>query len=249
LKLIKFLWSNDFDGGIITASNSADGYPVSNLKHRWHTLHWRSINAANEYIRINLEEAKPIKGLAIKYHNFQVGDTVKIQAYNDAWLDLDYEDTLTITPEKIIRLWDTAKIYQWWQILMETAPAAPATYHQIGRLFLGNTSGLSKTFSAQHSYNLIDPSGIEYSGGGQVSSNPKPKYKQMGYTFKGLTAEDKKTLEEIFENVGVGGDYFFCENVNELLFFYVRNISSWEIVDMKTSEKRYSLTIDMETLR
>ncbi|GAG57017.1 unnamed protein product [marine sediment metagenome] len=62
--MIKFLWSNDFDGGIITASNSADGYPVSNLKHRWHTLHWRSINAANEYIRINLEEAKPIKGLA-----------------------------------------------------------------------------------------------------------------------------------------------------------------------------------------
>jgi len=120
---------------------------------------------------------------------------------------------------------------------------------RVGRLFGGNTAALSKTFSSQYFYNLIDPSVVIRSSGGQKSSDKKTKFKQMGYAFKGLTAADKIILEAIYEEVGMSEAYFFCENVDDLLVYYVSNISSWEIVDMDTSKERYSLIINMETER
>lgn len=245
---VKFLYSNDFDSGTVTASSEAAGYPVSNIQHHWHTRHWRSTGLAAEWVKVDLGETKPIKALVIKYHNFQLGATVRIQAHADDthWDDPDLNELLTITADQINKLWTVAKSYRWWRLLITDA-GNPDGYVRIGREFLGGYSTITRPISYGFIQELIDPSNVLHSTGGQISANILTQYKELTYVFRALVAADIVTLKSIFASVGQRVPYFFCEIADGSVTYYVRNTAPWIITNMMG--ELYELEISLEEMR
>jgi len=249
MRKIRFLWNNLFDEGTVTASNSAVGFPVSCLKNRWHTRHWRSENLANEWVMVDLGAPKAIQALVIKYHNFPSGNEVRIQAHADPpnWGAPTLNEVLTITDDQIVKVWETAQTFQWWRILMVTINAAG--YQRMGRIYLGSFFEPTYDVTRAPKPTPVDPSIKLYSDDGQISTCPKTHYKKISFEFEMIPNADKATFDSIFDHVGVSKPYFICRDADDAATttYYVQNSEDFDYTPK--THGWWSLAINTETMR
>ena len=247
--IIRFLWNNLFDLGTITASSFVAGYPVTNIQNRWPTRQWRSDGAGNEEVIIDLlDPPKDIKALVVKYHNLLTGANVKIRAYTDAWITLDYEADLAITTGKpIVKFWETAITYRWLKLVL--VGVNPDGHDRIGRMFLGPFSQPSYDISRPPHFIDLDPSVSIASSGGQKSSDQRDHYQTISFEFDMIPEVDKAIFESIFAHVGKSKPYFICRDPGdaENTTYYVQNISNFDYPPK--IHGWVELIIDVETMR
>jgi len=228
LQHTRFLWNNLFDTATLDASTEATDYPVENIQNQWPTFAWRSTDDASEWVSINTNTTSPgITALVIKGHNFSAGASVRIQAdAHSNFGSLDIDMVLPIVSETMTCFWDTAQNFRYWRITIAD-DANSDTYVKIGRVFLGSYFAPAYDVSS-YSMQVIDPSEIGMSVGGQISAATRTHYKAWDYQFAYVQESDKETFESIFASVGFTTPYFIVENIYDSASTrYVRNASAY----------------------
>lgn len=254
MKNLRICWDNLWDGDATTrtASSAATGFPLSNIKHRWHTRVWRATGDAAEWVKADLGSAKPIKAFILKEHNFTGVATVKIQGnavdMGAVWIGPTVDITLSIVPGQLVKIWELAEELQWWRVSMAD-DTNPDTYVKIGRIFLGNFFEPTVNFTRRFLMQLKDPSVKVRSTGGQISVNTKPHYKAFGYEFQDIESPDNETFETIFDAVGQSKPYFIIQDADlPEKTYYVENLTNWDIVHVAL-DTFYRLNIEVEEMR
>jgi len=250
MKKIRFLWNNLFDDAVVSASSEESEFPVSNVKHRWHTRHWRSTDVSSEWVKWDLGSVKDIKAFVLKYHNFTSGATLKIQANSsDSWGSPPLDESLTYNAGHLVKFWDSAQSYRWWRVTIADAGNSDG-YLRVGRIFCGDYFSPQYNFTNAYRKRLVDPSVKMYSAGGQISVSAKTHYRTWVYNFELIKTPDNQTFESIFDEVGQSLPYFICQDADDALdtLYYVQNLTDWDIQHI-SMDTWFSLTIEVEEMR
>lgn len=179
-----------------------------------------SLTYTADYIRIHSEEwlktdlgsAQNVLAFAFKKHSFLPTATVRIQGHSsDSWGTPNVDQLLTLSADITIFYWTSAQSQQWWRIYMKDVDN-PAGYIEMGRAFLGGHFSPSVNCHRNYAAEIVDPTDILYSDGGQMVSNKKTKFKRTGYSFEHAVAADLTSFEEIWDSLGRSGDFFFTKD-------------------------------------
>lgn len=207
----------------------------------------------SEWLKFDLGSALTVKTLVIVNHNIgTTGSTLKLQGHtSDAWAGPDVDESLTITEDKILHLDTTGWSKRWWRIYIEDTDNSSG-YVRIGRVYLGSYFEFTNNYRKK-TLVFIDPSDKKYSTGGQISTNPKNKYKVISYYFDMITRTDKNSLLDVFDEVGTSENYFIVEDHAdsdpEKFTYYCQNTSDWEFKTSQIGSGYFNLDINIETLR
>jgi len=253
MRNIRLLWDNLYDSNtsVKTSSSEASGFPLVNIKNRWHSRCWRSTGVADEWVKVDLGSVQSVQAFVIKNHNFTSGSTVQIQGNaTDDWGAPSVNVTMDHHASLMYYFWASAQSYRWWRIRIQDAGNGDG-YLKIGRLFLGTYFSPARNFSYVSRKKLIDPSVKRYSSGGQISSNQKEHYRVWSYEFGLLTSAEADTMEDIFDAVGQSKPYFICEDADDAYntLYYVQNMNDWEMIPVDKIWDYYSLTAEVEEMR
>jgi len=254
MERIRFLWDNLFDGGSITASSEDSDFPVTNIRHRWHTRAWRSTGVSSEWVKCDLASAQDIRVFVFKYHNLTSSATLKIQANSsDSWSSPPVDQTLVYGTDwndsHGVYFWDTNQSYRWWRFTLADSGNSDG-YLSIGRIFLGDFFEPTYNFTDAHRVRYTDPSTKMYSSGGQVSVASKPHFRFWEYNFALVKSPDERTFETIFDAVGQSVPYFICQDADDKLstLYYVQNATDWELEHI-AMDTWFRLPIVVEEMR
>jgi len=234
---ITFLYNNLFDSATVTASSNHRKFPPSRIQHRWGTYHWRSWGdplgdprpdaLASQWVKADLGSAEDIRAVLVWYHNFYRGATVDVQGNAaDAWggPTLDENITLYDAHYPIIKLWDTAKNYQWWRIPIDGDYANILTegdfneavsyfdYARIGRIFIGDYFRPNLNFKRGYVLGKEDMSQTFPTLEGQMVSNVAPRYETLVCEFEGVSASDLAEFVTMWETVGTTKPFWIVQN-------------------------------------
>lgn len=206
--MIKFLISNLFDAGTVTAINAADGYPATNVQNRFLKKTWRSTGVSNQWLKFDLGSAQAIADFCMFKNNLTSGATVKIYGHASDLGDLESDWTGTATYEASIADFDSITVYkslsqtfQWWLISFTDAGNADG-YIEIGRVFGGVGQSPTFNFNEQYSGAEIDPSIQKWTIGGHAYSTERERYSEFSISFLDLPKADQDTLRTIWRTVG-----------------------------------------------
>lgn len=213
----RFLYLNKWDSAnSCSASSEAPGYPAVNSQHRWHLKTWRSTTANQEQWLGIVSWGLSAKAAVILNNNLNLlsnDKKLRLQASVVGFPQI-YFEYLWNSPSYCLVGFFEKKTYDSWRVLVP-AGASSNSYFEIGRVFLGDYFEPKRHFMAVN-YEYIDPSKIHFSKSGQILTVQETKYKISSYVFQ-VDSEDKKSFEIMFNNVGLGGNLFFCENTNDPL--------------------------------
>lgn len=211
----RFLYGNIWDQGSVDALTEASGYPAVNTQHHWHLKTWRS-TSSNQDNWIKCEFSSPRQASAIVIFNNNVNSInqsrkLYFQGSNDGFITAPLSLQWSLPNYCQVAFFNPCS-YKYWRAYILTGSSSD-NFFQIGRIFLGNYFEPKRNFMSV-SYEYIDPSKIHYSKSGQLLTVQESKYKILNYVFQ-IDSEDMRNFEIIFNNVGLGGDLFFCENTND----------------------------------
>jgi hypothetical protein len=248
-----FMYDNLFDAAVLTPSTQNNNFPVSNIQHRWFTKVWRSADdtgTLTENIVIDLG-ASPgaVWAFALKKHNFSSSAVVRIQANaSDSWGSPSVDVTLSLA-DLLVYFWSSAQTYRYWRLdMVDSAPVG--AYLEIGRLFLGAYFSPSINMNNNYKKRISDPSDLNWSDGGQIVTNQKTRFHQYDISFEYLPPADLAEFETMFNDRGVGREFFFCRDRDLPLTttIYCRMNRDMEIEHVGL-EQFYNVTMGIEELR
>jgi len=244
----RFLYTNIWDVGTITAATEASGYPGSNTQHRWHLKSWRSMTITqDQWVKSTLDSQKSAQAVVIFANNLDLISSDKklyFQGSNDNFssvpLNLAWQ-----SPSYCQVQFFNQQSYQYYRVYI-LANSSRQSFFSIGRIFCGTYFEPQRYF-ADRSIKLIDPSPIHYSESGQIVTLLKTKYREMTYTFF-VNDSDKAGFELLYQKVGNWKEFFFCEDTSNPnnTTYYVR-IAGFS---MRQIHKNYwEIQITLEQLR
>ena len=98
---LAFLFDNEADRAVVTASSAAAGLPAENLLDPQRSLVWRSTNGASQVLDITLaSDGDPVQTFALVDHNLTLAGTLQLQGWTDAIAGstLAFDETLQPYP-------------------------------------------------------------------------------------------------------------------------------------------------------
>lgn len=226
MKVIRFMVTNLADGGTLTHSSQDPGFPATNVRHRWHTRHWRSLDGSlvDQWLKWDFGTDKDIKAFVLRYNNFQAGATVRIQGHGtNVWTNPSYNALLTVNNKIMPHFPSSTQSFRWWRILISDA-GSPDNHLKVGRVYLGSYVEPNKNFDRKYKVKFIDPSELSISEGGQISSIKREKYKAWGYVFSEVSKTTMQKFEAMFDEKGLTGNLFLCQDADEFqdTSYYIR---------------------------
>jgi len=248
-----FLYENLFDAAVLTPSTQNNNFPATNIQHRWFTKVWRSTDDTGTLTESVVADlgASPgaVWAFALKKHNFSSSAVVKIQANAaNSWGAPSVDVTLTMA-DLLVYFWSSAQTYRYWRLyIVDSAPAAD--YLEVGRMFLGPYYSPSINMSNNYKKRLSDPSDLNWSDGGQLVTNQKSRFRQIEMVFQYLPPTDLAEFEALFEDRGIGREFFFCRDrdLKDSTTIYCRMNKDMEIEHVGL-EQFYNITMGIEELR
>jgi len=248
MKTIRFLYDNYWDRpyGPVTFNSETEDYEADHTQHYWRGRTYHSAGVAAEWLKRRLYAAPQlgVNAFIIDNHNLTNAATLRIQAHNaDAWGAPPVNVLLPITDDIIVCFWNQIQYYDYWRVSMADA-GNPAGYLQAGRIFLGMSTALSRSFDTVHPITYSDPSLKNFSDTRQVSAVPRTKSKAWEYDFTRISAADMLTFQMIWNMIGRFKPYYICEDPDDrsATTHYVWNINSWNIPHILMDEQ-YDLSI------
>lgn len=244
----RFLYDNKWNTGTLTASSENANFPASRTRHRWHTRTWRTEDTyiTDQWLKLNRGSSSPaITAAAIRFNNF-TGETISIQGHaSDSWGSPTYNQAWTVNNKIMVHFLISSQALQWWRFLMTNTVVS---YVEVGWVFLGTYFEPARNFNYGVAHNPEDPSLIQYSEGGQISTIQRPKYFGKDYTFSHFKQTEKEEFDVVFDAVGYSKGFIFVEDPDDAYntSYYVRFTKfEWKFVVYDN----WSLTLGVEELR
>jgi hypothetical protein len=248
----RFYWNNlaDAVATVETSSSAAAEYPLANIKNIWPTYEFRTASlGAPDYIKWDLGSAQYVSCFILWNHNISAGATIRLQGNDsDAWGAPAFDEAVTWNAENLVHVLASAVSLRWWRIIITDA-ANPDGYISAGCRFLGTYFQPGES-NATRAPELIDPSEVAFSRGGQMTAAQLDGYDQMSYRFDVVSPADQVTMKTIYRALGRFKPYFIIEDSNYPLttVYYVHNITQWGFGDIKAGGHK-SFQLNVETQR
>jgi hypothetical protein len=205
--MIKFLYSNTFDGATATALNNAGtNYVVANVQSRLLKKVYRSTALANQWLKFDQGSAKNIQMFTFFYNNFTTAATVKLYASatdlgntEAAWAGAAYSTTITSFDTRAGYL-SLNQTYRYWLLTISDA-TNPDGYIQLGRVYGGVPVSPTENFSEDIGETFTDPSDQQWTVGGHVYSVQRERYKTFNFAFSDIAAANQTVLRNLWASV------------------------------------------------
>lgn len=205
---------------------------------------------SEEWLKVDMGQTQAIKAFCFKKHNFQSNAQVRIQGHaSDAWGSPSVNQLLSLSADITIYFWVTAQNYRWWRYYMQDA-SNPDGYVETGRCFAGGH--FSPTVNCERGYltDFVDPSDVNFSDGGQITSSKKTKYEKTSYLFNYATAADLASFFEMFDELGRSGNLFFTldrdsASTTTRYVRFAKNLRKRHII----RDEQFSIQVIIEDLR
>ena len=221
---ILFLYDNLLDSATVTASSTggeSTGFPVTNLQHPFRTKVWRT-STGSAKATINLGSAQKVTSVALANYNwtstgpstldlefatssgFSTGSTALPNTIKHTE-SLAYSSNPTANGNKacIVKTF-TSQAYQWVRLNVVSS----ATDWDIGRMFLGPHFAPTDNYRIDWSEDLIDPSFISVSVGGQEHVDEIEKYRALVFNIPVKTQAQWELFQKMCNDVGIRKDLF-----------------------------------------
>jgi len=201
-----------------------------------------------EAINIDLGSAQTVHAAMVRGHNFQSTATVKFQYSDDDFTTVAGSWTFTIQDD-ILAYQSTAGVtYRYWRITIQDVDNSDG-YVEMGRIFLGPRFEPTRTFLEEMRYDPADPSIVNQSEDGQISSIQLGHYWTKNYSFI-MESADKANFDTMFASPGTSKGLFITEDTSSYLSTtdYVK-FNRWSYASVLYSAGYWRLDMEVEKLR
>jgi len=212
---IMLLYNNLLDSATLTASSAATGFPASNLQHPFRTKVWRTTGGTPGTANLVIDHgtAKAVNCVAlINYTWASAPGTLNFEANaTDSWGAPSFSQALTwaATPSAngnkacIIKTF-ASQTYRYNRLNVAYAPGD----WDLGRMFVGSYFQPTYNYRIEWTQNVVDPSIIARSIGGQDHIDQIEKFREMGFSFLADTQAQWETYQTMINHVGINKDLF-----------------------------------------
>jgi len=212
-----FLYNNLFDLATLTASSAATGYPASNLQNPFRGKVWTTAGATAGTANLVIDHAtaKAVTVVALIGYNWtSAPGTLKFQANaTDSWGTPSFDQALTFAanptangnPGVIVKTF-ASQSYRYNRLNVVYSPGAVDTDWSLGRIFVGTYFQPTRSYVREHEEDIVDPSFISRTIGGQDHIDEITKYRSMSFRCFVTTQAQKELYQAMINHVGVSKD-------------------------------------------
>lgn len=220
---MKIYYNNWFDDYEVFASSEAASSAVENIQDIHLSAKWRSTDENDQYVATNTGD--PINPTAAFIFSTNITDsaTVKIQGHTTADFSApDVDITMTRVDEDLYYTIAGFSSKQYWRFFIDD-PTNTDEYVEMGRVWLGDTTTITKGASRNFTESISDTSNISVSRSGQVYGDIGYRYRSYSLTFPYWSDTMKTTVDTFVESV-IGGKPFVAildeNNIDKIPFMY-----------------------------
>ena len=219
--MIRFLYDNQWDKGVLTVNNENPNFPVTNTQHRWWQKTYR--NTSTNWVEIICEDPHNAAGstsincAALKYNNFTLtGTPAVIKLYNDSDIGFSPEEFTytfpTLSNDAMIGYLPSTETNRYW-MLQITDTIVSAGYHELGRVFLGSYFQPAHNFAPGGGHiDYLEIASPTVGEQGHISSIIKSSLKIFRYRFECMTPADVTIVRSMYATHRQVGGFFFTED-------------------------------------
>lgn len=237
---------------LLTASSSATGYDVANLASPARWQKWRSAtSAANQNADFDFASSKNVTLVAMTDVVAHAGGTVKAQYWDGAaWQDLAVIVVPSVNPTGVVAAFLTTSLFGQRIRVLFTNTGAVSQAVEIGSVFIGTYLQPSISIARGYGLQLVDPSVVSRSVGGQRSADKRRQYWHLrGAAFDFEPEFERAALVAHAREVGTHTPFFFAINPDDpsYLMFYARfdETPNFQHVTVQRFGVPFSLTEDI----
>lgn len=229
---MKLTYQNHVDDYELTASESLNGYSVSNLQDPHLSKVWYVLNTTGWFQLDSITGLSP-KSVFVAGTNLTDTAVVKIQGNDtDVWTSPSVDETL-VRVNDIYQLWGTLESYRYWRVSIEDTANSSL---RVGRWWIGDVVeiyGPSLTFTEKY----INNSQTFISRSGQSYGNERYSFYayEMGYPL--LDNTERQAIKDFADYVKKSKQFFtsFADKDDCTLGpFYMIQTKDLEFVHLKT---------------
>lgn len=213
----RFMWQNEADSGTVTASESAVGFPASNIQTTFLQEVWESQNdTGTKSLKWDMGTATAAMCAVISGHNLSSSATVELYGSTDDFSSSNVHigsfptnrvDNLAVIGLSTTRLYFNAVNYRYYKITMVDAMNSTG-YLYVGRVFIGTYSAMTKNYMYPWSITPVSLSVTQRALNGVVHVNQKPTYHVLDIGFHVVDVSQKDAIRQIVDNVGVHSPFW-----------------------------------------
>ena len=213
---VLFLYENLIDSATLTASSEAAGFPVSNLKNPFRSKVWRTAGtpAGTAYLDIDLGAGThSVTCVALAGYTWTAAPGTLQVEFDDTASHGSPEHTETLTwaanptvngnPATIIKTF-TSKDERYIRLNVVYAPGD----WNLGKIFLGTYFQPTRNYDIEWTENIIDPSIISQTVGGQDHVDIIEKYREFGMSFVAATQAQWELFQKMIRHSGMSKELF-----------------------------------------
>ena len=211
-------------GGVITASGSDYGYPVTNLvsPERWQK--WKSTSAAAKWVKIDLGSNQSLQAILLADVTVEPGQSVFVQANaTDAWgsptVNVDLTSQVGAGMTGVIGTFLGAAVnLRWLRVYWPNAGTVNAAA-SLGVWFAG--AYFQPVYSLAPGYGLrpVDTSEVVRSPGGQRSASRGNIYHEINGRFEATPDADRPAMITMIQAVGRHTPFYFAIDPDQPGYF------------------------------
>lgn len=237
-------------GELFSSSTTYDTY-AANVGNPHRTVVWKTgTSSASEWLDLRFSAAVSATAFLIIDHNLTVSDTLTLKANTtQSWGSPPFSQSITPVSGIIAKTFSSSS-YRYWRL--EITKASAGDQKQIGVVMLCNyyDTPMQPDFDG-YSEDLVDPSIVSKSYGGQTYVERLTQYRKISTDFSGASQSFVDSLKGIFQTVGNSGQLVLqvesSGSLTEYVYCRLANSFSRKVSGMD-SALVYDLSLDFEEL-
>lgn len=226
---LRILYNNVADIATITASTTASGFSVDNLKNSKKTSIHRSTGNSVVYT-LTWAASQKVNGVALPATNLEAGATIRVQVYgtDSTTLISDTNNTTackdrdiviysnpTATPTYIdFAFGGATKTSVWFSSVLTTRKVVitvtSSAVIDCARIVCGQYWESTRQVSNGITLGYQDSSEIVTTRSGNTYTDRKPISETMSFTLEYISDADRQELQKIFRSWGANGLLYIC---------------------------------------
>lgn len=214
----RLFWRFDSDDGTFSASSTAEGYGVDNLKLDTLDSKWKSDEFGSdlqEQVTVNLGSAQSITAFFLGNHNLEADDTIVLRFASDAGFTADVGTVAVTFRVGTLIEYFTAVSRQYWRLEITLASGASDTeQREAGRLLLGDHYQVARNVALGWSGPQLgeDTTRSARTEGGQKYADIGVGLKVLRAQFVALGETDLDELEALKGTMLTGQSFVISQN-------------------------------------
>lgn len=204
---------NLFDSATVTASNSNQYFPLSNLQHIWHSKAWRSDDDQIEFW-IKWAFAAPVTAdsIIVDGLNLLPGDILEIQGNSiDDFTAPPLDENMDLFGD-LAYFGGQSLTYQYWRVHFLTDTADIRDYFSACRIFCGMAYEIPRKMKSYQRY-PVNPSEIIRTITGSPYIVERDSFNRYGYVFPSINDSDIEVIRGIFKASIRSNPFFFSHDL------------------------------------